>query len=228
MCDRVRHPIALVIAAVMVLAIAPATLAQEDEPAAIEPAAINADTVDGRHAVGSKASKAKRARKLVATDKRGFLPSNIVKPKWWTIQNKPAAFADGQIHWNEVVGKPAGFADGVDAGDKTSSTITVTSNPMAPSAFVWLYVITPVSLDAGVTIIPVEPDASFMVHKEHWYRMPPPDGRLAHGHLVKNEGNVTSVIKARAVYWNVDYVSPAAAEKAVTVEFRKKAMNRTK
>ena len=228
MRDRVRHFIPIAIATVMVMAIAPATmLAQEDESAAIEPAAgINADTVDGRHAVGSGASKAWRARKLVATNKRGLLPSNIVKPYWGAIKNKPAAFADGRIHWNEVVGKPAGFADGVDAGDKTSSAITFVSVPLAPDEFIWLDVITPPSLDAGVSIIPVEPGVSFVVREEDWYRMS--DGRLRHGHQVQNAGLVTSVVKARAVYWNVDYVSPAAAEKAVTIEFHRKNKNRTK
>jgi hypothetical protein len=48
------------------------------EPAAVS--AINADRVDGRHAVGAGASKAARAGKLVATDKQGYLPSNIVRP----------------------------------------------------------------------------------------------------------------------------------------------------
>jgi hypothetical protein len=38
--------------------------------------AKNADKVDGFHAVGSKASKAKRAGKLVATDKAGRVPDS--------------------------------------------------------------------------------------------------------------------------------------------------------
>jgi len=97
MRDRVRHFMPIAIAAVMVMAIAPAaTLAQEDEPAAIEPAAINADTVDGRHAVGAKAIKKQRANKLVATNKWGMLPGNIVKPRWSLIQGMPAGFKDGK------------------------------------------------------------------------------------------------------------------------------------
>jgi len=38
----------------------------------------NADKVDGRSAVGAKASPAKRAGKLVATDRAGRLPSDII------------------------------------------------------------------------------------------------------------------------------------------------------
>lgn len=49
--------------------------------AGISPSAvskINADRVDGKHAVGAGASLPKRAGKLVATDKNGYLPKNIV------------------------------------------------------------------------------------------------------------------------------------------------------
>ncbi len=39
----------------------------------------NADKVDGKHAVAAKASVAKRSGKLVATDKAGYLPNDIVR-----------------------------------------------------------------------------------------------------------------------------------------------------
>jgi len=38
----------------------------------------NADKVDGKHAVGAKAGPAKRAGKLVATDRTGHLPPDII------------------------------------------------------------------------------------------------------------------------------------------------------
>ncbi len=80
------------------------------EPAQVGPAAvknINVHRVDGKHAVGAGAGKAKRAGKLVATNSKGYLPANIVKPKWGLIS-----------------GKPAGFADGVDNQGVTKITIT--------------------------------------------------------------------------------------------------------
>jgi len=40
---------------------------------------LNADQVDGKHAVGAKAKIAKRKNKLVATNKQGYLPSNIIQ-----------------------------------------------------------------------------------------------------------------------------------------------------
>jgi microcystin-dependent protein len=60
---------------------------------AIVPAitSINAHKVDGRHAVSAKASRARRAGKLVATNKQGYLPANIIKPAWRLIQDKPAS-----------------------------------------------------------------------------------------------------------------------------------------
>jgi len=84
---------ALAGATVGAVAQSPAETEQAISPSAVS--RINADKVDGRHAVGSGASKAKRARKLVATNSSGFLPSNIVKPYWAKIKNKPAGFADG-------------------------------------------------------------------------------------------------------------------------------------
>ena len=77
-----RHVLSTAIVAVVVsllTATAIGALAQERDgvgPAAVS--SINADKVDGKHAVGSGASKAKRAGKLVATNGKGYLPKNIV------------------------------------------------------------------------------------------------------------------------------------------------------
>ena len=133
-----RQVLSTALVALIVGALAGATVsavaqspAQSPAEPVIVPSAvstINADKVDGRHAVGSGATKAKRARKLVATNSSGFLPSNIVKPYWAKIKNKPAAFADGRIGWGEVKNKPAGFADGVDNKGVTGVTITTQLN----------------------------------------------------------------------------------------------------
>ena len=96
-----RQVLSTALVALIVGALAGATVsavAQSPAEPVIVPSAvstINADKVDGRHAVGSGASKAKRARKLVATNSSGYLPSNIVKPYWRNIKNMPAGFADG-------------------------------------------------------------------------------------------------------------------------------------
>ncbi len=68
--------------------------------------ALNADTVDGLSAVKATNKKAKRRNRLVATDAKGFLPSNIIKAKWGLIAGKPAFLADGLVGWNEIAGIP--------------------------------------------------------------------------------------------------------------------------
>ena len=97
MQKRIGHVMALTIAAGMLAAIAPAATFAQDEGSSIVPAVsnINANKVDGKHAVGAKASRAKRRGKLVATNRQGYLPSNIVKPAWHLILGVPAPFADG-------------------------------------------------------------------------------------------------------------------------------------
>jgi hypothetical protein len=86
------------------------TLAQSEpsKDRAVTPAAkvANADKVDGKHAVNYTNLPGKRAKKLVATNWKGELPPNIVRPKWKSIQGKPASFADGEISWSEVTDKP--------------------------------------------------------------------------------------------------------------------------
>jgi hypothetical protein len=106
-----RQVISTVVVAVIVGALAGATMsavARAPAEQAITPAAgINAATVDGKSAVGFTNRKAARKGKLVATNRRGELPSNIVRPFWGYIKNKPGILADGQVAWSEIVGKPA-------------------------------------------------------------------------------------------------------------------------
>ena len=99
MSDRSQRPLAWLIAALMVTAVAAApTVAQKADPSAegvFEVAGLNADTVDGRHAIGATANKAARAYKLVATNRYGQLPSNIIRPRWRELKGVPAGFRDG-------------------------------------------------------------------------------------------------------------------------------------
>lgn len=63
------HVIALIVG--MVLSGAPSAVAAAYD-------ALNSDKVDGKHAVGVRATVAQRAGKLVATDSTGRLPNNII------------------------------------------------------------------------------------------------------------------------------------------------------
>ena len=116
MSDRSRRCMALVIGVTTVLALsATPVLSQSGDEVGVA-AGGDAATVDGRSAVGANASVAGRARKLVATNQQGRLPSTIIRPLWSLLKNIPAAFADGQITWTEITGKPPGFADDLDNG----------------------------------------------------------------------------------------------------------------
>ena len=108
---------ALVAVIVSLLTVTAMGVLAQDEPAtterAITPAAgINAASVDGKSAVGYTSKRGRRVGKLVATNAKGELPSNIVRPYWGFIKNKPGILADHQITWDEVSGKPAALADG--------------------------------------------------------------------------------------------------------------------
>ena len=96
MSNRIRQGLAFVIAIGMLITVAAVpTAAQDATTDDFEIAAANADTVDGKHAVGYTTKRGKRAGKLVATNSNGFLPSNILKPQWRVIQNKPAGLMTG-------------------------------------------------------------------------------------------------------------------------------------
>ena len=132
-----RQIVSTAVVAVIVGALAGATMsavAQAPAEQAITPAAgINAASVDGKSAVGYTNKKNARKNKLVATNKRGELPPNIVRPFWGYVKNKPGILADDQISWNEVVGTPAGFADGVDNQGVTGVRVVTVTAPSSLS-----------------------------------------------------------------------------------------------
>ena len=93
-----RQVLSTALVAVIVGALAGVTAGTfaQAEPGAAAPAAkvVNADRVDGKHAVAYTNKRGVRAGKLVATNARGLLPSNIVQPYWGYIKNKPGILAD--------------------------------------------------------------------------------------------------------------------------------------
>jgi hypothetical protein len=137
MFDLVRKHASLIIAVMAIAVLAASHATAQDEttkpPAAVPAAGVNADTVDGRHAVGAAASLAARAGRLVATNAEGYLPANIVKKatdadkldgvdssgfaRTAALKSGTGAVnqADNPVHWNQLKGVPAGIADGKDA-----------------------------------------------------------------------------------------------------------------
>lgn len=101
MSDRMRQVIAYLIAMVMVSAfVALPTVARTIDPG-VDGVVLaaqgnsDADMVDGRHAVKFSMNRNERAGHIVATNHKGYLPSNIVKPFWGNIKHMPVGFADG-------------------------------------------------------------------------------------------------------------------------------------
>ena len=84
-----------VIVSLLTLTVAGA-MAQSPAQEAIAPAAgLDADRVDGKHAINATAKVGRRVGKLVAMNKWGYLPSNTIRPLWGLIKGVPAGFADG-------------------------------------------------------------------------------------------------------------------------------------
>ena len=110
-----RRVLSTAFVALMIAALAgiPSGAVAQGDPAddPISPARVvrglNADKLDGRHASRYTLSRAPRANKLVATNRLGMLPPNIVEPLWNLVRGKPAWLADNQVHWDEIIGKPA-------------------------------------------------------------------------------------------------------------------------
>jgi hypothetical protein len=137
MVEYTRRLVASGIAIALLVGLLATSVAAQPADEATPAAGINADKVDGLHAVRATGKKAQRKNRLVATDSTGYLPGNIVKPLWGLIQGLPAILADGQVSWAELLGIPAAFADGVDNEGVTGIRITrVMSDPVviAPGA----------------------------------------------------------------------------------------------
>ena len=198
----------------------------DEQTRTVTPAAvsnINAHRVDGKHAVGFTNKPLARRNKLVATNKQGLLPGNIVKPLWGAIKNKPAALADGQISWSELQGIPAGFADGVDAGDTTTSYIATESPNIAVGGSVTLLVTYPVTQDLEISVIPqgggywaaTMANPSSNLGDEIIGRV---GNTIYHYLYFKNYLGTTDRLKVRITVFNDGLVAPAAAKRLVTAK----------
>lgn len=117
-------------------------------------AAINADTVDRKHAVGAAATPAQRAGKLVATNTAGNLPANLI-PKALNADkldgidsgafsaksslSSPGTVNAGQnpVDWTKLKGVPAGLADGQDGGDGIFGSTQLIDSVTAGGSDLW-------------------------------------------------------------------------------------------
>lgn len=162
---------------------------ESSEEAPIAPAAgINADTVDGRHAVGATSDKAKRARKLVATDRRGLLPSNIVKPLWSLMKGVPSGFADGVDDVGYVRQFVTGGPFSVAAGSSTLIMLDLDDD-----------------IDADLTIVS-STNYSTLWMERGFYRV---DGDIKHLVRVRNDGGEMATFEVRVRIYAPDTTAAA-------------------
>jgi hypothetical protein len=139
-------------------------------PAAVS--TINADRIDGRHAVSATASKAARAGKLVATDAQGYLPSNIVRASGITAISITGTFGSTVSVAAGASGTPSATcpsgSKAIGGGFSQSGwDIKVTDSyrlgPGSWQALGWNQGSTAQDLAAYVICMSVQPDGAFTV-----------------------------------------------------------------
>lgn len=207
----------------------------------VSPAAgLDADTVDGKHAVAATNRVGRRANKLVATNRAGQLPSNILRPLWRLLQGIPAILADGQVSWaelvaipavladgqvgwGEVAGIPAGFADAADNVGYASATLPATYNlPPQAAGPVGVYADVPLGVDVELYILPAV-GASLISYGDGMERGPRatsgfpglpavPADTVRSARFVANSDATATTFKVRVRVYDTG-ISPAALKK---------------
>jgi hypothetical protein len=238
--DRAGQLVASSLALAMIVGLigAPVLAQPADE---IGPAAgLDADTVDGKHAVAATNKVGKRANKLVATNRAGQLPSNILRPLWSLVQGIPAILADGQVSWaelvaipailadgqvgwGEVAGIPAGFADAADNVGYASATLPATYNlPPKAAGPVGVYADVPLGVDVELYVIPAV-GASLIAYGDFMERGPRatsgfpglpavPADMVRSARFVANSDATATTFKVRIRVFDTG-ISPAALKK---------------
>jgi hypothetical protein len=236
--DTILKRVPWLVAAVMALAVTgQAALAQSDT--AIGPSAVanvNADRVDGRHAIKYTSDLAKRKGKLMAIGATGYLPNNII------VKASDAELIDGidstalatiaalqssagtvneagnLVHWNQLFGVPPAVVNGT-----VRSFIAAESPILAAGATYSFSIDQPVGLDVEWALIPTTVGQTVYVFDdpipgegEGFQRTAA--GTLRHWIIIKNF-NVASTVKVRVTVWNDSYLAPSAAKNKVKVTF---------
>lgn len=223
---RGRSSISLPLILAGLLAVTAVGAAGQDteEPDPLAPAAgVNADKVDGRHAIKYTSKKSRRKGKLMAFGATGYLPANIVKGGVATLAalRDPAGAVnepDNPVHWNQIQGVPPA----VMGSDTTESFIAATSPGAIPPGGQFIFAVEyPVGLSLQTSLVPVANGAAFYLASgagldpaEVFERSA--DGtRIIYYVVTRNVGPVASEVKLRVTVWNNAYLSPSAVRRKV-------------
>jgi len=216
--DTIQKRVPWVVAAVMVLTVTgQAALAGTDDgigPSAV--ANVNADQVDGRHAIKYTSNKTARKGRLMAFGATGYLPDNIVAGGVATVAALQSSIgavneADNPVHWNQLQGVPPTIADGADEGDGYESTVRGPYN-LPAGATTWFSIDVLVGHDIDVTFIPTAAGGEVQILSFNFGRV---DANwVRHWYEVKNWSAANPVdfnMRLRTFSQNI---APAALKKA--------------
>lgn len=219
MFDTIQKRVPWVVAAVMVLAVTgQAALAGTDDgisPSAV--ANVNADQVDGRHAIKYTSNKTARKGRLMAFGATGYLPDNIVAGGVATVaalQSSVGAVneADNLVHWNQLLGVPPTIADGLDEGDGYDSSIAVImgGNDLAVAQAKWIAFDVPAGVDVETTIIPAATAPASVIETLQFVVTRIDASILRHHYYIQNYvGSPATTFKVRVRVFN-QAIAPAA------------------
>ena len=204
----------------------------------------NADRVDGRHAVGSGASRSKRSGKLVATNGSGYLPNNIIRKardsdkvdgfhssafaKAQALKSSSGAVnqADNPVHWKQLKGVPVGIADGDDTGYTSGVSPEFT---LPPAGAIQLNFFNfPPNWQVLFNVVPTSSSGGLLVDNQ--FVQVEADGEFFHAVIAKNFTGVTTTGVVRLVAF-FSGIAPAGANIArqvadIKVTVKKKKSNK--
>jgi hypothetical protein len=216
--ESISRRIPWVVAAVMAVAVT-------GVPAAAQ-GGINADRVDGRHAVKYTTNLDLRGGRLMSFNKAGYLPSNIVQGGVATIaalQSSTGAVneADNPVHWNQIQGVPAT----VIAGDTTTSTLGPTAT-IAGGATGALVITYPADRNVFYELYPVTPGGIIVTTGDLVGRTPDSTAIVKAISFANFSAAVPVTVRVRLTTFNPGYVSPTRVKDIVKVQFLDKLPKR--
>jgi hypothetical protein len=218
--DTVRRRVPWVIGAVMALTLTgQAAVAQPGD--GVDPSAvanINADRVDGRHAVKSTGNVNLRKGRLMAFSAAGYLPSNIVLGGVATVaalQSTAGAVneADNPVHWNQLQGVPLSVVNG------TTLSILGPETTIAGGAGGVLAIAYPAATNVHYELYPVTPGGAVVTTGDAIGRSADSAQILKIVTFTNLSAAVAVTVRVRLTAFNPAYLSPAKLNNIITVKF---------
>jgi hypothetical protein len=237
--DTILKRVPWVVAAVMALAVTgPAALAGTDDgigPSAV--ANVNADRVDGRHAIKYTSNTTARKSRLMAIGATGYLPNNIIQKAMdadkidgidstalatmAALQSSAGAVneAGNPVHWNQLQGVPPGIING------TTISVLGETKTIAGGAADGVLISYPASMNVYYELYPVTPGGLIVTEGDLILRSPD-STTIVKGVNFVNLNAVPVTVRVRLTAFNPGYVAPAKPKGMITTKFVDKLAKR--